>query len=80
MQLDHYEYYISEHLAPAIINDDFTGLDDQEENQLRDFLESQEMRGSHWDIEDDGENYRICEVSRLLNRCAVMRLYFPKRG
>jgi len=80
MKLDYFEYKIGEHFMSAIINDDFTGLDDSEEETLNEWLENNDMRASHWAIEDDSENYCECEVSGLVNRCVVARLYFPERG
>lgn len=80
MKLDYFEYNIGEHFMPAIINDDFTGLDDSEAETLNAWLENNDMRASHWDIEDDSENYCECEISGLVNRCVVARLYFPERG
>ena len=80
MKLDYFEYTISEHFMPAIINDDFTDLDDSEAETLNEWLENSDMRAGHWVIEDDSENYCECEVSGLFNRCVVARLYFPARG
>jgi hypothetical protein len=80
MKLDYFEYTIGEHFMPAIINDDFTGLDDSEATTLKVWLENNDMRASHWVIEDNSENYCVCEISGLVNRCVVARLYFPERG
>jgi len=80
MKLDYFEYKIGEHFMPAIINDDFTGLDDSEAATLNEWLDNNDMRASHWVIEDDNENYCECEISGLVNRCVVARLYFPARG
>ena len=80
MKLDYFEYKIGAHFIPAIINDDFTGLDDSEATTLKVWLENHDIRASHWGIEDDSENYCECEVSGLFNRSVVARLYFPERG
>jgi hypothetical protein len=80
MTLEYFEYTIGEHFMTAIINDDFTGLDDSEAATLNAWLENNDMRASHWVIEDDSENYCVCEILGLVNRCVVARLYFPERG
>ena len=73
---DYYAFSIGEHLAPAIINGDYTGLDDAEEKQLKKFLA--DYTAGHWDIEDDSEDYHNCEVSGLYTKVIKMRFNFQK--
>jgi hypothetical protein len=51
MKFDHYEYAICSHWVSAIINDDYTGLADDEEKTLRKWLTANEQRGGHWDVD-----------------------------
>ena len=80
MKLDHYEYCICPHWVSAIINDDYTGLDDDEEKTLREWLAANEQRASHWNIDDDEPFFAIDEVSDVYADCVTVRQYFPMRG
>jgi hypothetical protein len=80
MKFDHYEYTIGAHFLPALINDDYTLLTDQDEIDFGAWLNANNMRGSHWTIEDDSERFATCEISGLGNQCAIVRQYFPMRG
>jgi hypothetical protein len=80
MRFDHYEYSICSHWVSAIVNDDYTGLDDQEEKTLRDWLANNEQRASHWDFDESQPFYDIDEVSGFYADCVVARQYFPLRG
>lgn len=76
---DYYEYTIAKHYVSAIINDDYTGLSDEEENDLARFLsQANNLPNATWQIEpdQDSENLAICEISELLADCYEVRLYF----
>lgn len=79
MKLDHYSYLIATHFVCAIINDDYSGLDDSEEADLRAFLAANKQRGGHWDCNDDNPEFCTDEVSGLKNECVLVRQYFPLR-
>jgi hypothetical protein len=74
--LDYFEYKISASYLSALINGDFSGLDDNEELQFTEWLYSQDRRIVHWDVIDHGDNFARCEVSNLFADCAVIRGYF----
>jgi hypothetical protein len=76
MKIDHCEYTIAEHFAAAIINDDYSGLDDSEESNLREWLNDNEKPYSHWDIQDDDRHFARCEITGLMADCITMRQYF----
>ena len=78
MKFEYYDYTISEHYAPAIINDDYSGLDDGEHAALTNWLEDNEQRASHWDIEDENRHFARCEVSGLMSDCLTIRQYFRR--
>ena len=80
MKLDHYEYAICIHWVSAIINDDYTGLDDNEEADLRAFLATHEQRGGHWDVDSEEPFFAVDEVSDVYADCVTVRQYFPMRG
>ena len=79
MKFDHYDYLIATHYVSAIINDDYSGLDDSEESDLRAFLAANEQRGSHWDCNDESPEFCTDEVSGLKADCVLVRQYFPLR-
>jgi len=62
MNFDHYEYNIAGHWLSALINNDYTGLEEHEIKQINIFTDSLPAR-FHWDIDDDSANYRIDAVS-----------------
>jgi hypothetical protein len=62
MQFDHYEYNLAGHWLSALINNDYTGLEEHEIKQINVFTDSLPAR-FHWDIDDDSANYRIDAVS-----------------
>jgi hypothetical protein len=77
MKFDYYEYTISEHFLPAIINADYSGFDnDSEETALIQWLESVPVKG-HWSVVEDSDNFRHCEITDLYSPTVKVRLYFP---
>jgi hypothetical protein len=57
-------YTIAQHYACAVINEDWTGLDDQEAKELSDWLDS--LREGYLVIIDDSEKeFARCDVSGL---------------
>ena len=80
MKFDYMDYTIADHWASAIINADYSGLDDKEEQQLTQWLEANEQRGGHWDILEDESFFDTDEVSGLKANCLTARQFFPMRG
>lgn len=83
MQWDHYEFNIANHFASAIINGDYSGLDDEEERQLNAFLAECDDAPhgwtiGHWTIEDDTEAFRHCEVCGSFADTSEFRLHIYK--
>jgi hypothetical protein len=77
-KFDYYEYSVCSHWLSAIINCDFTGLEDDEHQQLNEWLQKNEQRGSHWDCDEDSLQFAIDEISGLYADCITLRQYFPK--
>ena len=73
---DYYTFPIAEHFAPAMINGDYTGLNDEEEKQLDKFLSS--FGKGHWDIGNDDEDYRTCDVCGLYSKTVQMQFHFKQ--
>ena len=79
MKFEEMDYIIGAHFASALINGDYTGLDDHEEAALNAWLEQHEMRGGHWDMKGDGLDFALCEVTNLMSDCITARQYYPSR-
>lgn len=75
MKFDHFSYTVSAHYASAIINDDWTGLDDSESAELQAWLEDVLQKAEHLDVAEDAGFCRD-EVSGLMSDCVTVRAYF----
>jgi len=73
---DYYDYHIGEHLAPAIINGDYTGLNDEEEKQLDEFLTG--FTDGHWSVDSSYEDCRNCDVSEMYTKTVRMSYHFKQ--
>jgi hypothetical protein len=68
-------YNIASHFASAIENGDYSGLEDSEEKELEEFLDSL-PRGYHiWQWSDDIEEFTTDEVTGLKASCVTATLY-----
>jgi hypothetical protein len=78
MKFDYYTFNIGGHYLSAIFNSDYSGLDDQEEQQLDTFLDNLPVNNGHFDAIDlDNSAFSTCEVSGLYSETYEIRLYFP---
>ena len=74
---DYYEFNISEHFLSAIVNDDYSGLNDVEENLLNRFLSQQNnLDNPSWEIIDGEPHFIDCDVTGLFSNCHEVRLHF----
>lgn len=78
MKFDKNQYEISEHFVGAIINGDYSGLEDAEERQLNDWLKAVAKHNEHWDYDDSGSDFARCEITGLLSPCLTANQWFPK--
>ena len=76
--MDFYEYIIGEHFAPAIINDDYTGLEDDEHAALDAWLDDNAMHSGHWTTEGESSDFARCEITGLMSDCITTRQYFRR--
>jgi hypothetical protein len=79
MKFDYYTFNIGSHYLSAIINGDYSGLNDQDEADLDRFMDTLPVKNGHFDlINYDGETFfSECDVSGLFDDCIEARLYFP---
>ena len=75
---DHFDYTISEHYLTAIINDDYSGLSDNEANRVNRFLSAaNNLPDATWSIPDDQEpHFAPCEIDGIFSNCLDVKLYF----
>lgn len=76
---DYFNYTISEHLLSAIINDDYSGLDNDEENELNRFLSTANLyKNATWDIPEGEPNFAQCDITGLHANCFNVKLHFTR--
>jgi len=78
--METYIFNIASHYASAIVNNDYTGLDDNEEKELNGFLDYlQREYGNNYLIWNDAEaDYNRCDVSNLMGDCLQFTLEVQK--
>jgi len=84
MTVKTYTYKIAEHFVSAIMNDDWTGLDEADSGQLTSFLAGLPVHfhykapmHSIWQIASDyTDDFARCDVSDLHANCATMTLNY----
>lgn len=67
-------YVIGSHFLPALINGDYTGLEDHEERELDVFLDAVGCKG-HWDYAEAG--FTRCEITGLMDDCYEVTAFDP---
>jgi hypothetical protein len=85
---DHYEYTIASHFLSALINDDPSGLEGDEDRQLTEFERAAHANAKesgftvgHWDYDSDeldNGNFTYCDVTGLRADCVTLRLMVYK--
>ena len=75
MQFDHYEYNIAGHWLSALINNDYSGLEEHEEKQLNQFITELPVIG-RWYIDDYSPAFSVDEVSGLYADTYKAKLLF----
>lgn len=80
--METYIFNIASHYACAIVNNDYTGLEDAEEKELNGFLDHLKREyGTSWlelrDYETEGD-FNRCDVSNLMGTCLQFNLEVKK--
>ncbi len=76
MKPDYFEFSIASHYLPALINGDYSGMDETETRLFSEWFESLDRRIQTFDCVDYGDNFKRCEVSGLFADCSTVRGYF----
>jgi hypothetical protein len=74
---------VSEHFMPALINDDLTGLSDDDEAALKKFLaNSTQLDGwefRHFSHDNDSfPEFTTCDITGLYSNCVTIKLVFKE--
>jgi hypothetical protein len=82
---DYYDYRIGSHFLPALINDDFSGLSDEDESayaswvcRCYDNAKSDGWTEFIW-VENDAAGFAKCNITNLFNDCIDVRLLVSKK-
>jgi hypothetical protein len=80
--METYIFNIASHYACAIVNADYTGLEDNEERELNDFLDylKREYGTSYLELRDyetEGD-FNRCDISNLMGNCLQFNLEVQK--
>ena len=73
---DYYEFAIAGHFLPALINGDYTGLDETEAKQLDRFVDQWQHLSGTFDVLPTGTNFATCDVCDMYSEIHDVRLYF----
>lgn len=74
MKLDYFTYDIAEHWLPAIENEDYTALDDDEITLLEEFLDNLPRNALGWEWGEE-TSFDYDEISGLKAQCVQGKLY-----
>ena len=75
---DYFEYTLAGHFVSALINGDFSGLNNDECIQLDDWHDStrQNSFSNVFDVVEDETSFKVCEVCGLFAECYTVRQHF----
>jgi hypothetical protein len=73
---DYYDFSIAGHFLPALINGDYTGLDDTEAKQLDQFVDQWQHLSGTFDVLPTGTDFKTCDVCSQYAEVHDVRLYF----
>ena len=81
MKFEAYVFNIGDYFLPAIINVDYSGLEEDEADRLDDFLSYvKETHGpGHWSCNDEERDFARCDVVGLYSDCYRM-IYNANNG
>lgn len=75
---DYFEYRMAGHFVSALINGDFSGLDNDEVNLLDDWHDLTRMNSfsNAFEVVDEEASFSVCEVCDLFAECYRVRQHF----
>jgi hypothetical protein len=77
MTNDYYDFAIAGHFLPALINGDYSGLDNHEVIQIDQFFDEwQSLPEATFDVLPTGTDFRTCYICKAYSEVHYVRLYF----
>jgi hypothetical protein len=77
MTNDYYDFAIAGHFLPALINDDYSGLDNNEVIQLDQWIDQwQQLPEATFYVQPTGTDFKTCDVCNVYAEVYDVRLYF----
>jgi len=74
---DYFEFSIAGHFLPALINDDYSGLDDIEAMQVNQFVDQwQNLPLATFDVQPTGTDFKTCDICNAYAEVHDVRLYY----
>lgn len=75
MKFDYFTYNVASHYASAIINEDYSGLEDDEAIELQAWLDGVLEKVEHLEVSEDA-GFCTDEVTGLMADCVTIHGYF----
>jgi hypothetical protein len=80
MKFDYIQHTIGTHFLCALINDDFSGLENRECEEFENWFNSNLINNSHFDVIEEEGFFGECEVSDSMGEVITIRQYFPQNS
>jgi len=77
MKFDYTEHKICGHFISVLINDDPTGLSDEDLEQFELWYDITHTPSSHYEVMGEEGHFAFCEVCDLMGDVYTVRQYFP---
>ena len=78
---DYFEFTISEHLISALINGDYSGLNDEEGKLLDSFvIQYKDYKNATFDVVSEEAHFIDCDVTGLFSNCYDVKLHFTNEA
>jgi hypothetical protein len=77
MDFDYIDHKICGHFLSALINGDYTGLNDAEEKLFFDWMDHVHKLNAHFDVISDEGEFSHCEIVDLMGDVYIVRQFFP---
>jgi hypothetical protein len=80
MKFDYIQHTIGTHYLSALINLDYSGLNDCEYKGFKSWLANNVINNSHFDVIEEEGFFGECEVSDCMGEVITVRQYFPQNS
>lgn len=78
---DHYELTIAAHYLPALVNNDYSGLEDNEAADLDAYMRDYwKLPNATVEIPEENTHFAFDDVSGMFGDCLTIRLHFTNHA